>query len=1449
LGKSREKPYTAFANTQRFSKTYKTNLVHLPSTFTDKYVKLNGLFTNESTLSSSTSYGMTRQHGLTSIAAVLNNNAMFLDQRSFTKFLTYTMQYNSGTNFIKHSARLLRPYYTNPRTTIRSLNTMFLSNMTGAAFTAKSSNYFAHVLSVWSHNALRASDIMNFEYCAGGRVVYPLHHMIKIPKVRAAFRHNVVGRVHISGAQWADRLLSNVVPLPTLSGGVSSMTAPWFTLNTVTSLRLPKTYQNWLQCGVDTPFLVNASTAHLEVRSTEKYRHYRENMTVVTPHDGLDELFQGDWDDLTPEQEEEERRRILLSFANRYYTGRSSFGFSPLDSNAVRLHQSSATTTPLYYYHWKQAVWSDLVNFNRLASARLRFGGRVMGGHRMPPLFSSDPTLTKVNYDASGDVKQDSVLLQRVFGETYQNLPSLDRDLLFYLQAEKIRRVAAWSGVPHSYMYDFFAVPYTRVSGLVDGSTLKPYYFNDEKVFSDVRMLSLVANLSTKLPVLYAKGLDREVECGADWYYQNPLKAAFKTVVDHPSSLHPNLNQRPALILVTDKRQEIQETDKRGETPGMPDFSVDVNRHSRLGTLSGFDEDYFEDEQPSFGVASSRIVDECLNRSKSFVWHRWYKKTETFKSWVRFTRSFPNPQTRLELGEKSRSVYPMRGRLLGDVSTWPAWKRDLGYTTPYTSVKSAALAHSRLLPRVSLKTFVPMRVKKSVNRAYEQYKAWSIFFGNSSVVKVNMAQPFTTSRTATAVISRYFDEYVKPRWVEAAKHVQGRDESSGLGRGGRLVNFQSFTGPFIFDRSVIATSFGVLDHSLNVLSGLNSDEMTQALGWESNTLRLSRAFTIRRGWKGFKTYLKAYAKVMHPRIDKGNSFATSGAFANVYPPRPFLNDRATNMFKVARLFGKNRESFFTTHSYVNRPLPIFNELSSNFNLTNYYFYEFPFLLGRKSDASKYSWFDWYSRWYSYQVTRSERLSQNFQGLTVWPRRFAFDKGRHLQIAARNGVLIRKRLFRRNPISLWLGSMLSHHYRVDWLNCEPYYVPTPKLILKPSFVAYNDRVVIDETVKPADQVRREHYLWEIKRRVFVPKLPPLWRYWRSRATIAFLERDFTPNLRHLFTPTFSGSYRCTWRPYTSVQAYNYNTLVLADLLTKRELLYRKYLEARGKVGVLPPRFTVSPANPLFKVIRSSFLLASPMSFMGEVSREFYLDSSEYFTFLMFKALVMDRMEAVRGYWTSSEEENMEVALPRTATVVSKEDEDGFRATRDAFLLHSPIRLPLVTEYLFFYFCRGRSAELGQVSDLYKSQYRPLRKGLMNMVRLQMSGTMALPTGTRLQVMASSKDVIHSWAIPSAGVKIDCIPGYTSHRIMIFFNPGVYWGQCMEICGRYHHWMPIVVYFLHRDLFILWVGHFLHHRDAAAPSLRPRLGTRAFGSWVKAASYDHHSWLVEVLRRQF
>ena len=107
----------------------------------------------------------------------------------------------------------------------------------------------------------------------------------------------------------------------------------------------------------------------------------------------------------------------------------------------------------------------------------------------------------------------------------------------------------------------------------------------------------------------------------------------------------------------------------------------------------------------------------------------------------------------------------------------------------------------------------------------------------------------------------------------------------------------------------------------------------------------------------------------------------------------------------------------------------------------------------------------------------------------------------------------------------------------------------------------------------------------------------------------------------------------------------------------------------------------------------------------------------------------------------------------------------------------------------------------------SQYEPFRKGVSNMIRIQADKAVAMPVDTRLQILATSKDIIHSWSIPSAGVKIDCIPGYSSHRIVFFSLTGIYWGQCMEICGRFHHWMPIVVYFVKRDIFLMWCIHFV------------------------------------------
>jgi len=68
---------------------------------------------------------------------------------------------------------------------------------------------------------------------------------------------------------------------------------------------------------------------------------------------------------------------------------------------------------------------------------------------------------------------------------------------------------------------------------------------------------------------------------------------------------------------------------------------------------------------------------------------------------------------------------------------------------------------------------------------------------------------------------------------------------------------------------------------------------------------------------------------------------------------------------------------------------------------------------------------------------------------------------------------------------------------------------------------------------------------------------------------------------------------------------------------------------------------------------------------------------------------------------------------------------------------------LTDYLFYYFFNNNSSNnLKNNSELYKNQYRPMKKGISNMIRLHATGAIAMPIEIRLQVLASSKDVIHS-----------------------------------------------------------------------------------------------------------
>lgn len=96
--------------------------------------------------------------------------------------------------------------------------------------------------------------------------------------------------------------------------------------------------------------------------------------------------------------------------------------------------------------------------------------------------------------------------------------------------------------------------------------------------------------------------------------------------------------------------------------------------------------------------------------------------------------------------------------------------------------------------------------------------------------------------------------------------------------------------------------------------------------------------------------------------------------------------------------------------------------------------------------------------------------------------------------------------------------------------------------------------------------------------------------------------------------------------------------------------------------------------------------------------------------------------------------------------------------------------------------------------------------INRRMLRTRRTLVLPAHVNLTAVTNSFDVIHSWFIPGLGLKMDCIPGRSTHHTFFIDNVGFYYGQCAEVCGRYHHHMPIRICALPFDHFLLWWHHF-------------------------------------------
>nr|YP_010688226.1 cytochrome c oxidase subunit II [Csiroleon tumidipalpus]WBR65420.1 cytochrome c oxidase subunit 2 [Csiroleon tumidipalpus] len=80
---------------------------------------------------------------------------------------------------------------------------------------------------------------------------------------------------------------------------------------------------------------------------------------------------------------------------------------------------------------------------------------------------------------------------------------------------------------------------------------------------------------------------------------------------------------------------------------------------------------------------------------------------------------------------------------------------------------------------------------------------------------------------------------------------------------------------------------------------------------------------------------------------------------------------------------------------------------------------------------------------------------------------------------------------------------------------------------------------------------------------------------------------------------------------------------------------------------------------------------------------------------------------------------------------------------------------------------------------------------------------LPMNTQVRVLVTAADVLHSWTVPALGVKIDATPGRLNQTNFFINRPGLFFGQCSEICGANHSFMPIVIESIPMKLFINWI----------------------------------------------
>jgi cytochrome c oxidase subunit 2 len=158
----------------------------------------------------------------------------------------------------------------------------------------------------------------------------------------------------------------------------------------------------------------------------------------------------------------------------------------------------------------------------------------------------------------------------------------------------------------------------------------------------------------------------------------------------------------------------------------------------------------------------------------------------------------------------------------------------------------------------------------------------------------------------------------------------------------------------------------------------------------------------------------------------------------------------------------------------------------------------------------------------------------------------------------------------------------------------------------------------------------------------------------------------------------------------------------------------------------------------------------------------------------------------------------MAWPATKTIISMKDTSGADITIKATGYQWKWGYDYLQEGISFY------SSLATPRDQIDGGNNAARAANVNYL-VEVDNPVVVPVGKKVRIITTANDVIHAWWVPALGIKQDAIPGFVRDTWFTADKPGTYRGQCAELCGKDHGFMPIVVEAVEPEKYATWVAH--------------------------------------------